>query len=102
MAPDGETVIVIDDDGLRNYLAGSRRVMLFGERGGKYGGVPEDDAEAIRELERQRTDERAQFLALATSSLWFLGQFSGFAEYMRSRYPCVLANERLVVFDLRN
>jgi hypothetical protein len=100
LAPNGETVIVIDHDGLRNYLAASRRVMPFVERRGRYWGLPEDDSDAIRELERQRTDAGSKFLALTLSSLWFLEQFSGFAEYVRSRYPCVLSNERLVVFDL--
>src|SRR5687768_16988777 len=102
IAPNGEAVIIVDHDGLRNDLSEWRRVMPFVERGGRYWGLPEDDAEAVRELERQRTDRRAEFFALATSSLWFFEKFAEFGDYVRSRYPCVLANERLLVFDLRN
>lgn len=80
LPPNGETVIVIDHDGLRNYLAGSRRGMPFVERDGRYWGLPEDDAEAVRELERQRKEAPAQFLALATSSLWFLDRFPVFCR----------------------
>lgn len=64
---DGETVIVIDHDGLRNYLASSQRGTPFVERGGGYWGPPEDDAQAVRELERRRTDAGAECFALATS-----------------------------------
>jgi hypothetical protein len=102
IAPNGDAVIVIDHDGLRNYLAASRRVLPFVERGGRYWGLPEDDADAVRELEHQRMYAGAKFLALTLSSLWFLEKFSGFADYVRSRYPCVLSNELLVVFDLRD
>jgi len=102
LAPDDDMVTVIDHDGLRNYLAASRRVMPFVERGGRYWGLPEDDADAVRELERQRTHAGARFFAVTLASFWFLEHFPGFAEYVRSRYPCVLSNERLVVFDLRD
>ncbi|MEO5903478.1 MAG: sulfotransferase family protein [Gemmatimonadaceae bacterium] len=98
---DDEPVIIIDHDGLANFLAASRRVVRFGERSGRYWGLPADDSEAIDDLERQRTDGRAGFLAVSMSSLWFLDKFAGFADYLRSRYPCVLTSERLMVFDLR-
>ena len=101
VAPNGETLIVIDHDGLRNYLAASRHVRAFVELDGRYWGLPEDDEAAIEHLEWQRTEKGAEFLAVTTSSLWFLERFAGFADYVRSRYSCVLANDRLLVFVLR-
>lgn len=102
LAPNGETIIVVDHEGLRNYLSASRRVMPFLELDGRYLGLPADDAEAIGELERQRAHRRSEFFAVTRSSAWFLERFAGFADYLRSRYACVLDTDRLLVFDLRN
>jgi Sulfotransferase family len=77
-----------------------RRVIPFTERGGVYWGPPADDGAAIEELERQRSGG-ASFLAIAWVSFWWLETFGRFSQYVRSRFPCVLSTERMMVFDLR-
>jgi hypothetical protein len=76
------------------------RCIPFLERNGQYWGNPADDETAIRELERLRR-EGASFIAFAWPAFWWLDYYSGFHDYLRSQFPCVLQNERLVVFDLR-
>lgn len=95
-----EPIVLIDQETLRKYLAVNRRVLPFVERAGQFSGLPEDDTSAIREVERMRKERGAAFLAVAADSFWVLKHYSGLAAHLRSQYPCVLENERLIVFRL--
>ena len=97
-----QTTVLVDQETLRQYLAASRRVLPFVERDGQFSGLPKDDGDAVRELERMRVEQGAQFLAVASDSFWVLEHYSGFAAHIRSQYPCVLKNERFVVFQLHS
>jgi len=85
---------------------GPRRVLArchavpFLERDGQYWGRPPDDATAIEELERLRSDG-AMFIVFAWPALWWLEYYSGLAAHLRSRYVNVRENENVSVFDLR-
>ena len=59
-----------------------------------------DDETAIRELERLRRSG-ASFLAFAWPAFWWLDYYSEFSGYLRAKFPCLLENKHLVVFDLR-
>jgi hypothetical protein len=87
---------------LLDAKAGLRRRRLpFLERGGVYWGAPPDDATAIGEFERMRREAGPAFIAFGWPSFWWLEHYPRFAARLRETFPCVLENERLVVFDLR-
>lgn len=94
------TFILIDEARFGIDDVDGRRALPFLESGGEYAGPPPDDATAIRELERLR-GEGATFVAFAWMAFWWIEHYSVFANYVRSRFPRVLENEMLVVFDLR-
>jgi hypothetical protein len=101
VVPPGEVVLLADECRLAaETVVTERRVIPFTERGGVYWGPPVSDESAIEELERQRSSG-ANFFAIAWVAFWWLKGFAGFTEYLRSRFPCALATERMMVFDLR-
>ncbi len=101
LIPAGDSFILVDQDecGTGGVVAG-RRCIPFLERDGQYWGSPPDDATAIREFERLR-QSGATFMVFAWPAFWWLDYYSGFQRHLRSKFRCVLENDRLVVFDLR-
>jgi hypothetical protein len=100
LVPPGETFILADEAALGMVFGGGRRALPFPEEEGEYAGPPEDDATATRELERLR-QVGAHFLALVWPAFWWLEYYAGFHRHLRERFRCVLDNDRLVLFDLR-
>ena len=101
MIPRGATFILVDDGQCGGGdLAAERHVLPFLERDGQHWGAPPDDVTAIRELERLRRSG-ASFLIFAWPAFWWLDCYAEFSGYVRAQFQCLLANERLVVFDLR-
>lgn len=101
LVPERQTVILADAAELDvgNDIAG-RPCIPFTESDGRYNGPPEDDESAIAELER-RCAAGASFIAFAWPAFWWLEHYRGLSDHLRSHFPCVLENERLVLFDLR-
>ncbi|MDP8922821.1 MAG: hypothetical protein M3O34_08090 [Chloroflexota bacterium] len=99
--PDGDPFIMVDDNqwGTGAVVAG-RRAIPFLERDGQYWGKPPDDATAIRELERLR-QSGARFIVFGWPAFWWLDHYAEFHRHLRSRFRCLLENDRVVVFDLR-
>jgi succinoglycan biosynthesis protein ExoV len=96
----GESFILVDDQqwGGGEVIAG-RHAIPFLERDGHYWGSPPDDETAIRELYRLRSSG-ASHIAFAWTSFWWLDHYEEFSRHLRSSFPCVLENERLVIFGL--
>ena len=99
--PAGATYILVDDQKLDSLPHLGRCRLPFLERDGQAWGAPANDEEAIRELERLR-EAGAGHMAFAWPAFWWLEHYEGMHQYLQSRFRCVLHNERLVVFDLRN
>lgn len=101
VVPADDTLVLIDSNELGLDLLPGRRVLPFLERNGEYWGAPPDDETAIRELERLQ-GEGASFLAVAWPAFfWWLQSYPVFYDHVRSRFPCLVDNERVRVFDLR-
>lgn len=98
--PDEAFILVDQDEWATDETVAGRRRFLFVEEDGKWWGCPPDDTTAIRELERLRAAS-AGFLVVVWPYLWWLDHYAGFNTYLRSNYRPILANDRLVVFDLR-
>jgi len=76
-----------------------RAVVPFKEREGEYWGPPDDDDDAIAELERLRRGG-AHYLVLAWPSFWWAEAYPRFVAHVRGKYRCVRETGELVVFDL--
>src|SRR5262249_22826277 len=98
--PEGKAFILVDENQLGSDWVDGRRAIPFLERDGEYWGKPEDDAHAIQELERLRR-AGADFIVFAWPAFWWRCCYSGLQQDLRRRFPCVLENDRLMVFDLR-
>src|SRR5712692_386616 len=96
-----DTFILVDQDEWGMTDRAICRPIPFLEENGLYWGNPADDEIAIRELERLR-QAGARFMAFGWPSFWWFDHYSGLQHYLRSHFGCVLENERLVVFDLRD
>jgi hypothetical protein len=100
VVPKGEYFVLVDQDELRADLAPGPFGIPFLERGGEYWGPPLDDGIAIREFERLR-QTGAGFMVFAWPAFWWLDYYTGLQRHLRTKFPCVLESDRLVVFDLR-
>jgi O-methyltransferase len=96
------TFILVDQGTFRNEIAVEGRVLPFLERNGEYGGAPPDDETAIRELQRLRRQSAANLIIFAWPAFWWFEYYAGFNRHLRFNFPCILENERLVVFDLES
>jgi hypothetical protein len=106
LMPPGTTFILVDEDQWADRWGGSeviaeRRAVPFLERNGQYWGPPADDATAVSELLRLR-DAGAEYIAFAWPAFWWLEHYAGLNRHLRENFCCVLENDGLVVFDLRN
>jgi hypothetical protein len=102
LSPPGAMLILAND----TWFGGSdsipgRRAHPFPEEGGMYAGPPLDDESAIMELERLRASG-ASYIAFAWMTFWWLEHYRGFSDFLCASFPCVLRNERVIVFDLRH
>ncbi len=91
--------VLVDDDNLGMRPGPGRRPIPFLERDGNWWGAPADDRTAIAELERLR-ESGARFLVFAWPGFWWLDHYSGFADYVETRFKRVVATEDLLMFDL--
>lgn len=98
--PLGDSVVLVDQEAVRDLIPTERQVIPFLERDGQYWGLPPDDDTAIRELERLRRCG-ARFIVFAWPAFWWLDYYAEFHCYLRAECHCVLQNDRLVVFELR-
>ena len=100
VVPSGATFILVDDGQWPVAEAfRTRRVLPFIERDGRWWGPPENDMAALRELERLRKAGAAYF-AYAWPAFWWTEHYAQFSQHLRQAFPCVLENQRLIVFEL--
>jgi len=99
--PETASLILVNDDewGAAEGELRPRRVQHFLERDGKYWGPPPDDTTAIVELTRlQQTG--ATHIAIPWHCFWWLEHYADFAHYLHHGCKCLLANDRIVIFEL--
>jgi len=100
LVPEGRRLILVDDNQIGTDFICGRTVTPFLERDDHYWGRPPDSSTAVKEFERLQRNG-ANYLAFVWPAFWWLEYFTAFDDYLRSKYRCVLHNERLVVFDLQ-
>ena len=98
--PDGEKIVLVDEDVLDRALLGRWRPIPFVEQDGAYGGPPADDATAISEFERLR-NAGANFAVVAWPAFWWLEHYRAFAAHLEAGFARVRQTGRVIIFDLR-
>ena len=101
IASPGDSFILVDDEQVRYALGKESAAIPFSEKDGKYWGPPADDESAIHEFERL-LERGSNFLMIAWPSFWWLDYYKEWHQHILNNFPCILKNERLVVFDLRS
>jgi hypothetical protein len=98
--PGGDApLVLVEEASWGTGVVAGRETLPFLERDGVYWGSPGDDATAIAELERMRAAGAAG-IVFVWSTFWWLDHYRGFRAHLERRFPRVLANERVVAFDL--
>jgi hypothetical protein len=100
LVPGTDTVLLADEAQL-GPLPVRSRMIPFPEQEGQYAGPPANDDAAIRAFEQSRRSDDAGFMIFAWPAFWWLDHYAGLHNHLRVKYRCVLENETLVVFDLR-
>ena len=95
-----QTILVAGSDYWLKEIGRNYRTLPFIEARGKYMGAPPDDNFAIKELNRIRR-KYATVLVIGWPEFWWLDYYKEWSEYLHANFPCLLKNERLVIFDLR-
>jgi glycosyltransferase involved in cell wall biosynthesis len=95
----GETFGLLDEGKWEVARLPERTVISFPSRDGIYSGRPADDAEAVEELRGLRA-AGARYLVVAWSAFWWLEHYRDLAARLFAGGPPVLANERVVIFEL--
>ena len=99
--PKKSKMILVDDDQwqLSDEIAG-RKIVHFIERENQYWGPPANDDQAIQEIKNQ-VKEKAGFIFFTWPVFWWLDYYKGMSAWLREKHECVIENERLVGFKLK-
>jgi glycosyltransferase involved in cell wall biosynthesis len=99
--PVTDKFILVDDNAWNaNETFADNRAKPFLEVGGVYNGIPQNDAEAIRELDRLRLSG-VKYIVFAKHSYWWFDNYPQFTSYLFSEFECKIKNERAVIIDLK-
>ncbi len=100
--PEGTSYILINDNewGEGEPVEGRNAIPLL-EENGNYNVMPNDDPEAISELQK-RIELGAGYIVFWWTSFWWFDHYKIFNNYIRTSFPCISENERLIIFDISN
>jgi len=101
VVPEGQPFVLIDGNtwAAPRELMG-RTVRSFIEMDGEDGGPPADDQIAISHVKAIR-ESQARFLILAWPCFWWLDEYPHWSRYLHDIGRCVLSNDAVMIFDLR-
>ncbi len=97
--PAGDSFVLIDRNEWGMDETAGRRAIPFLERGGRYWGLPQDDAEAVEELERRRR-AGTRFVAVGWPAFWSLEHYGRMRGYLYESSHEVAQGEHVIVFAL--
>jgi hypothetical protein len=101
IVPRQKSFVLVDENawGIDNEMEDRTR-FHFIDKNGQYFGPPSNDEEAINEIERKR-EKGATYLFFTPNAFWLLDHYSGFAEYLKKKFPLIIDNTRLKGFSLQ-
>lgn len=99
LIPLGNKYILVNEDKWDDNELVFKHSIPFLEKDGQYWGPPPDDSTAIRELERLH-QSGAKFIVFGEPSFWWLEHYKEWHQYLCTNFPCILKNDRLLIFKL--
>jgi hypothetical protein len=100
IVPEHGRFVLVDDDTMQVEVFGRRRAVRYIERDGMSWGPPENDAQAIAELERHR-DCGAHAIVFCAQTWWYLDHYRELRRHLDARYPLAASNRWYRIYDLR-
>ena len=97
LIPQGSAFILVDDGALPSDGFPDRRLFPFLGCGSAAG--PVDDRTAVEELHRLRR-LGARHIVITWTAFPLLERYAGFGSYLRSHFPCLFRDERILAFGL--
>lgn len=101
IVPVEKSFVLVDENawGIESEMEHRRRFHLM-DKNGQYFGPPSNDEEAINEIERER-EEGAAYLFFTPNTFWWLDHYTGFADYLKNKFPLIVDSTRLKGFNLQ-
>ena len=93
--------ILVDDNRMGHDFNHSRRTFKLPEKENWHWKSPPDDGSVMDVVSSLRS-EGADYLVVAWPAFWWLEQRPDLRKVLASKYPVLLENDRVQVFDLRN
>jgi SAM-dependent methyltransferase len=99
--PKAARLVLVNNDewGCEDRELPEYNLIPFLEHGGQFWGAPENNAQAIQELERLQS-AGAQYLAVAWNAFWWLEHYRDWTRQLFEKHRCILWNERVAIFQL--
>ncbi len=97
--PPGTAFILVDDDALPSDGFSERRVIRFLGCGAGSPARPADDEAAVEDLHRLRR-LGASHIVFAWTAFSLLERYAGLGRYLRSHFPCLFRDDRILAFGL--
>lgn len=91
----GQFCLIVEQDKLGVMLIKQNQTVPFFQNTGS----PLNSDVAIREL-KQLVAEGVSYIIFTWESFWWLDYYEDFYHYLNKRFPCILANDRLLIFKL--
>lgn len=99
LIPENEPFIIVDDEMcVTKNIISKRKVINFAEKNGKYW-KPSDVQEATKKLETLRR-LGAKYIVFVWPSFWWFNHYNGIQTYLKSKFRCILENNRAIIFSL--
>lgn len=96
----GERILLVDDGQLGLSADWNGRLILpFLERDGGYWGPPDDDAHALRELDRMIASG-LRWIVIAWPCFWWLDRYWRLRDRLAGSYPCRVDSPHVVAYEL--
>jgi glycosyltransferase involved in cell wall biosynthesis len=98
--PVGAKFVLIDDDALGSGPDVLGRIRLvFNEQDSAYGGLLEDGASCIRELEKSRSNG-ARYAVFTWTTNWWTEYYRPLFEHLVAKYRCLESNPIVTIYDI--
>jgi hypothetical protein len=101
VVPEGHSFALVDDGHFADRrIVEGRAQRPFTDVNGQYAGPPIDGRAALLELERL-IELGTHFLVFVSPAFWWLDHYVELRSRLTDEFRCVLANDRVNIFDLR-
>jgi glycosyltransferase involved in cell wall biosynthesis len=101
ISPGNSYLLVNNDEWDNGEPVPGRRAVPFLECDGEYCGPPTDDDVAISQFNRLKTEAGISHIVFSWTAYWWLEHYPLFHSWLRSAHRCVVENDAVTVFEVR-